>query len=308
MFRRRCVGVRCSRRPRDGRVCHDAKARTRSVRRSRDRFPASISRRRASCSRAPGAKVSVDQQPLRPDGRQRGDLRRAAADVCLRDRRRRQLRQQSVFARRHRSRAAPDRRACGCPMPWPPAARISGTRGREDGANTGPFSSTAAFDVFTPIVIGAPVPASPIDNAMVGLGAPALYVQQRPATRAPSVRLSTSSKSPTATASGTSWPCGRWPSVREADRFSIRRRTCRPSSSCSGTCAPADPTTAGPWSADAGVPDAGAHRAAAAAAAGRAQRGPTPGDALNLGVGGRLQLAGRHRQLARDRARSREST
>lgn len=34
----------------------------------------------------------------------------------------------------------------------------------EDGANTGPFSSTAAFEVFTPIVIGAPVPISPIGN------------------------------------------------------------------------------------------------------------------------------------------------
>ena len=33
-----------------------------------------------------------------------------------------------------------------------------------DGANTGPFSSTAAFDVFTPIVIGAPVPIAPIGN------------------------------------------------------------------------------------------------------------------------------------------------
>jgi hypothetical protein len=37
----------------------------------------------------------------------------------------------------------------------------------EDGANTGPFSTTAAFDVFTPIVIGAPVPTSPIGNAVV---------------------------------------------------------------------------------------------------------------------------------------------
>jgi hypothetical protein len=34
----------------------------------------------------------------------------------------------------------------------------------EDGANTGPFSNTATFDVFTPIVIGAPVPTAPIGN------------------------------------------------------------------------------------------------------------------------------------------------
>jgi hypothetical protein len=37
----------------------------------------------------------------------------------------------------------------------------------EDGANTGPFSTTAAFDVFTPIVIGAAVPTAPIDNVRV---------------------------------------------------------------------------------------------------------------------------------------------
>ena len=37
----------------------------------------------------------------------------------------------------------------------------------EDGANTGSFSSTAAFDVFTPIVIGPPVPTSPINNVMM---------------------------------------------------------------------------------------------------------------------------------------------
>jgi hypothetical protein len=37
----------------------------------------------------------------------------------------------------------------------------------EDGANTGPFSSTAAFDVFTPIVIGAPVLTAPINNVIV---------------------------------------------------------------------------------------------------------------------------------------------
>jgi hypothetical protein len=37
----------------------------------------------------------------------------------------------------------------------------------EDGANTGPFSATAAFDVFTPIVIGPPVLVSPVDNVTV---------------------------------------------------------------------------------------------------------------------------------------------
>ena len=37
----------------------------------------------------------------------------------------------------------------------------------EDGANTGPFSTTAAFDVFTPIVIGVPVLTAPINNVIV---------------------------------------------------------------------------------------------------------------------------------------------
>lgn len=37
----------------------------------------------------------------------------------------------------------------------------------EDGANTGPYASAAAFDVFTPIVIGEPVLVSPILNTTV---------------------------------------------------------------------------------------------------------------------------------------------
>lgn len=38
----------------------------------------------------------------------------------------------------------------------------------EDGANTGPYSSPANFDVFTPIVIDAPQLVSPIHNSKVG--------------------------------------------------------------------------------------------------------------------------------------------
>jgi hypothetical protein len=37
----------------------------------------------------------------------------------------------------------------------------------QDGANTGPFSSTASFDVFTPIVISAPVATAPIGNVRI---------------------------------------------------------------------------------------------------------------------------------------------
>jgi hypothetical protein len=50
----------------------------------------------------------------------------------------------------------------------------------EDGANTGPFSSTASFDVFTPIVIGAPVPVSPIDNATVDSASPRFTFNNAP--------------------------------------------------------------------------------------------------------------------------------
>jgi hypothetical protein len=46
----------------------------------------------------------------------------------------------------------------------------------EDGANTGPFSATAAFDVFTPTVIGAPVPLAPINNALVDSAHPRFYI------------------------------------------------------------------------------------------------------------------------------------
>src|SRR5205823_5545257 len=34
-----------------------------------------------------------------------------------------------------------------------------------DGANTGPYSSAASFDVFTPIIIDPPSPVSPAINA-----------------------------------------------------------------------------------------------------------------------------------------------
>jgi hypothetical protein len=36
-----------------------------------------------------------------------------------------------------------------------------------DGANTGPFSGASSFSVFTPIVINAPVPVAPVNNATV---------------------------------------------------------------------------------------------------------------------------------------------
>jgi hypothetical protein len=55
--------------------------------------------------------------------------------------------------------ALPDALAAGRTYYWHGRA--------EDGANTGPFSDRANFDVFVPIVIQAPVPVAPINNVRV---------------------------------------------------------------------------------------------------------------------------------------------
>jgi hypothetical protein len=59
----------------------------------------------------------------------------------------------------HTSVLLPDALAAGRSYYWHSRA--------EDGANTGPFSNAARFDVFVPIVINAPVPVSPINNVRV---------------------------------------------------------------------------------------------------------------------------------------------
>jgi hypothetical protein len=46
-----------------------------------------------------------------------------------------------------------------------------------DGANSGPFASAVHFDVYTPVVIQAPVPVSPADGALVAGLRPALRVR-----------------------------------------------------------------------------------------------------------------------------------
>lgn len=46
----------------------------------------------------------------------------------------------------------------------------------QDGANTGPFSSGVTFNVFTPIVIGAPTPVAPSSGAVVTSNRPTLVV------------------------------------------------------------------------------------------------------------------------------------
>jgi hypothetical protein len=46
----------------------------------------------------------------------------------------------------------------------------------EDGANTGPFGATSAFNLFTPVVFGAPVLLSPINNATTSTRQPRLVI------------------------------------------------------------------------------------------------------------------------------------
>jgi hypothetical protein len=58
----------------------------------------------------------------------------------------------------HTSIALPDPLATGRHYYWRARA--------QDGANAGPYSSAADFNVFTPVVIAQPVPLSPIDNTV----------------------------------------------------------------------------------------------------------------------------------------------
>jgi len=50
----------------------------------------------------------------------------------------------------------------------------------EDGANTGPYSPAASFNVFTPIVIGQPVPVSPINNVKTDNNHPTFQFNNAP--------------------------------------------------------------------------------------------------------------------------------
>ena len=51
-----------------------------------------------------------------------------------------------------------------------------------DGANTGPYSATASFEVFTPLVVGAPTPAAPAGGAVTAARQATLVVNNAPVT------------------------------------------------------------------------------------------------------------------------------
>ncbi|PYR37269.1 MAG: hypothetical protein DMF90_07400 [Acidobacteria bacterium] len=50
----------------------------------------------------------------------------------------------------------------------------------EDGADTGPYATAATFIVFTPVVIGQPVPMSPVGNITIGDLTPSFKVNNAP--------------------------------------------------------------------------------------------------------------------------------
>lgn len=50
----------------------------------------------------------------------------------------------------------------------------------QDGANTGPYSAVASFNVFTPVVIGEPVARAPIGDAVLGDTSPTFTVGSAP--------------------------------------------------------------------------------------------------------------------------------
>ncbi len=242
-----------------------------------------------------GAKISVDQQPvvLMVNNAATSGVRpltyvfEIAADVSFANK---------VFSRDgiqpggtgQTSLRLPDSLATGRTYFWHARA--------EDGANTGPFSSTAAFDVFTPIVIGAPVPTSPIDNAMADSAHPRFTFNNAPR-------------------SGPVGAIAYVIEVADSDSFANKLAVWTVVERAGGQTAldspqdlppikqlfwhvrAFDPTTVGPWSATQAFqtpapiilpppppPDVPSGRTGAG-------RRDEPGS------GGRLQLAGRHRQL-----------
>ena len=51
-----------------------------------------------------------------------------------------------------------------------------------DGANTGPYSTTAAFEVFTPLVVGTPVPTAPVAGVVTATQRATLVLDNAPIT------------------------------------------------------------------------------------------------------------------------------
>jgi hypothetical protein len=224
---------------------------------------------------ATGTKIAVDQQPLVLTVLNAGTsgvrpltyLFEVAADVSFANK---------VFTQEgiqpgesgQTSLRLPDALATGRTYFWHARA--------QDSANTGPFSSTAAFDVFTPIVIGARVPASPI-NAIVDLRTRALPSPTRLIwTGGCAVYVIEIADS---AASATGW---RRTVGERGQSFSIRQDL-PPIKGCSHVRRGLSKCRA--LVHDAGVPDAGPHHLAAATTAGCPHR-TDPGRRAEPRIGG----------------------
>jgi hypothetical protein len=143
-----------------------------------------------------------------------------------------------------------------------------------DGANTGPYSAVTSFDVFTPIVIQAPVPLAPINNVKTETVHPRFSwtnaVRSGPAgTIAYQIEISTTDSFATRAAI--------WGLAEQSNQTSLDA----PSDFSFGTqyfwhVRAWDPTTTGPWSAPQlfQTPDPPVVIPPVT---------PTPGDGLNLG-------------------------
>lgn len=81
-----------------------------------------------------------------------------------------------VFEKDGVAQGASGRTSLTLPGPLPPERKYYWHARAEDGANTGPFGATSAFSVFTPIVFGAPVLISPINDTTASSAQPRLVI------------------------------------------------------------------------------------------------------------------------------------
>ena len=109
-----------------------------------------------------------------------------------------------VFTKEGVPQDASGRTSMTLPGPLAPERKYFWHARAEDGANTGPFGATSAFNVFTPVVIGAPTAISPINDATTG--SQPRFVVGSPPLSGPVGPIRTTSKSLRRPASLKSWP------------------------------------------------------------------------------------------------------
>jgi hypothetical protein len=151
----------------------------------------------------------------------------------------------------------------------------------QDGANTGPYSTTTDFNVFTPIVINAPTPVSPINDATVSTVRPRFTFTN--ATRSGPVGAITYvmelSDTGTFVSNVVTWTVAE----QAGSSTSLDPTTDLPNSKLLyWHVKAADPTTAGPWSSTASFKTP-APAAVVAPAPGPGFSGPAPNDGISLG-------------------------